>query len=335
MGEPIKDIAIIGAGPSGLFAAFQAGLLGLDVAVFDSLPEAGGQLAALYPEKEILDVPGFLNIEAGDLSQKLYEQAQSFHPEFYFDCQIHSIEKKENIWHLRTSQDQTFQARSIIVAAGGGSFQPKRPTHIENLEIYEATSVFYHVQDSKQFEGKNITIIGGGDSAVDWAMQLTEEGSYVTLVHRRDKFRALPAHVEKIRKFAEEGRLNLKTSWQLKDLQGENRQLNHVRLHNMDQDIIEVPTDYLLIFMGLDKDLGPIQQWGLSESKTRIEVNPITMQTIEEGIFAIGDIAHWEEKIPLIVTGFGEAAIAVRQAFMVARPEEKLKKIHSTSMQIP
>lgn len=334
MTKQVFDIAVIGAGPSGLFAAFQAGLLGLNVVVIETLPEAGGQLSALYPEKTILDVPGFSNITAGALSHNLYEQAQAFSPKWYFNTQVQNLSKHDELWYLQTSNDQKIQAKAIIIAAGGGSFSPKRPGHVENITAFENISVFYSVQNPKEYAGKNVAIIGGGDSAVDWAMQLTEIGSFVTIVHRRDKFRALPAHVDKIKAFAKQGKLNLQTGKQLHQIEGKNGQLTHIDIIDFDKNIQKIPTDILLIFMGLNKDLGPISQWNLSESKTRIHVDPITMQTTTKGIFAIGDIAYWEGKVPLIVTGFGEAAIAARNAFLVAKPDEKLSKIHSTSITI-
>lgn len=334
MSKQIFDVAVIGAGPSGLFATFQAGLLGLNVVVIETLPQAGGQLSALYPEKIILDVPGFLNIGAGELSHILYEQAQKFSPKWHFNTQVQQLSYQDSLWHLQTSDDQIIQTKAIIIAAGGGSFAPKRPPHIENIQEFENISVFYSVQNPNEYIGKNVTIIGGGDSAVDWAMQLTKLGAYVTLVHRRDKFRALPAHVSEVENFAQQGKLNLQTGKQLHQIAGNNGQLTNVEIADLDGNIEQVPAEFLLIFMGLNKDLGPISQWGLSESKTRIPVDPITMQTSMEGIFAIGDIAHWEGKIPLIVTGFGEAAIAARGAFLVARPDEKLSKIHSTSMTV-
>lgn len=334
MDKRVFDVAIIGAGPSGLFATFQAGLLGLKAVVIENLPQPGGQLAALYPEKNILDVPGFLNVAAGKLSDILYQQAQAFSPIWHFNTQVRQINNHNQLWHLHTANQQEIKAKAIIIAAGGGSFAPKRPPHIENIAEFEDISVFYSVKNPDAYAGKNITIIGGGDSAVDWAMQLTEAGSYVTLVHRRDKFRALPAHVDKIKTFADQEKLNLQTGMQLHQIDGQNGQLTSVEISDLDGNIQKVPTDILLIFMGLNKDLGPISQWNLSESKTRIDVNPVTMETKTQGIFAIGDIAHWEGKIPLIVTGFSEAAIAARGAFLAAKPEEKLSKIHSTSMQI-
>ncbi len=331
--DNIKDVAIIGAGPAGLFAAFQCGLLKLSVALIDSLPQAGGQIAALYPEKDILDVPGFSQITGGELSQKLIEQADQFPMDWHLKTQVHTIKKKEGLWRLSLSDEKEIQARSIIIAAGGGSFKPKKPP-FENIEDYEQTSIHYSVQNPVQYKDKNIVIIGGGDSAVDWAMQLTEIGAHVTLVHRRDKFRALPHHVEILQKYAKEGRLNLQTGKQLYDIKGKAPYIETIQITDMKDNKEDIAADHLMIFMGLSKDLGPIANWGLSESKTRIDVNPINLQTKEEGIFAVGDIAYWEGKLPLIVTGFGEAAIAARGAFLHARPDERLSKLHSTSMNI-
>ncbi len=329
----IKDVAVIGAGPSGLFTAFQCGLLKLSVAIIDSLPQAGGQIATLYPEKHILDIPGFMSVTGAELSRLLIEQVQQFPVHWYLKAQIHAIEKKDDIWHLTTGDGRIVCAKSIIIAAGGGSFKPKKPP-LENIEDFEEASVHYMVKNSQQYQGKNVTIIGGGDSAIDWAMQLTEIGAYVTLVHRRNKFRAMPLHVQIVEQYAAEGRLNLQTGKQLYNITGTAPYIETVQIADMDENIEDVKTDYLLIFMGLNKDLGPISRWGLSESKSRIDVNPITLQTNQEGIFAVGDIAHWEGKLPLIVTGFGEAAIAARNAFMHVHPEEKLSNLHSTSMEI-
>ncbi len=331
--DKIKDVVIIGAGPSGLFAAFQCSLLKLSVALVDSLPQAGGQIATLYPEKNILDVPGFSQITGGELAQKLVEQANQFPINWYLKSQVQRMQKENDVWNLVIDSGQNIQARSIIIAAGGGSFNPKKPP-IKNIEDYESTSVHYAVQNPIQYKGKNIVIIGGGDSAVDWAIQLTQIGAYVTLVHRRDKFRALPHHVETIEKYAREGRLNLQTGKQIYNIKGKAPFIHHVQITDIDGYVEDIKADHLMIFMGLSKDLGPISNWGLSESKTRIDVNPITLQTSEEGIFAVGDIAHWEGKLPLIVTGFGEAAIAARNAFIFVNPDEKLSKLHSTSMKI-
>ncbi len=329
----VKDVAIIGAGPAGLFAAFQCGLLKLSALVIDSLAEPGGQVAALYPEKDILDIPGFSKITGGELSTKLVEQAEQFPLEWHMQSQVYGIEKKENIWHLSMNNGKSVQAKSIIIAAGGGSFTPKRPP-IEHIQDYEGSTIHYMVKNPSQYQGQNIVIIGGGDSAVDWAMQLTQIGAYVTLVHRRDKFRAIPHHVEIIEQYAKEGKLNLQTGHQLHDIKGKAPYLEKVEIADMDGNIQEIKAEHLLIFMGLSKDLGPIAHWGLGESRTRIEVNPVTLETIEPGIFAVGDIAHWEGKLPLIVTGFAEGAIAARGAFLYAKPEEKLSKLHSTSMDI-
>ncbi len=331
--DEIKDVAIIGAGPAGLFTAFQCGLLKLSVAIIDSLPQAGGQIAALYPEKDILDVPGFSQITGCKLSQKLIRQAEQFPMDWHLKTQVHAIKKIDGLWQLKMDNEKTLQVKSIIIAAGGGSFKPKKPP-FENIEAYEQTSIHYFVQNPMQYKGKNIMIIGGGDSAVDWAMQLTELGAYITLVHRRDKFRALPHHVEIIKQYAKEGRLNLQTGKQLSDIKGKAPYIDTVQIIDMDGCIEDFEIDHLMIFMGLSKDLGPIANWGLSESKTRIDVNPVTLQTAEEGIFAVGDVAYWNGKIPLIVTGFSEAAIAARNAFLHARPDEKLSKLHSTSMNI-
>ncbi len=335
MPKQVKDIAIIGAGPSGLFAAFQAGLLGLSTVVIDSLPQIGGQLTALYPEKEILDVPGFLSVTAAELSDKLMAQASIFNKEWHFSTTIEGLSKNNDIWALSTDDDDVIYAKSIIIAAGGGSFKPKRPPQIENIAAYEGTSIFYAVQNSEKYIGKSVVIIGGGDSAVDWAMHLTELGAKVTLVHRRDKFRALAAHVDKIKAFAAQGLLNLQTGMQLHSIEGDAPNIDIVNITDFDGNVTPIKADRMLIFMGLNKDLGPIAEWGLSESKTRIDVNPATLETSEPSIFAVGDIAHWQGKVPLIVTGFGEAATATRSAFLVARPEEKLSKVHSTSMKIP
>ncbi|MFV0431547.1 MAG: NAD(P)/FAD-dependent oxidoreductase [Alphaproteobacteria bacterium] len=334
MSDQIRDMAIIGAGPSGLFAAFQAGFLGLSTVVVDSLPRAGGQLSALYPEKKILDVPGFMSITGEELSHKLLEQAELFNKSWYFNTVVESLEKKDDIWHLGCSQDTTILARTIIIAAGGGSFAPKKPTQIENIEDYEEKSIHYSVHNPKQYQGQSVVILGGGDSAIDWAMHLTEIGAKVTLVHRRDKFRAVAHHVEKVQEYAAQGKLNLQTGMQLHNIKGDAPYLTSVQITDFDDNVTDVEASHLFIFMGLNKDLGPIAEWGLSESKTRIDVNPATLETAEPSIFAIGDIAYWEGKVPLIVTGLGEAATATRRAFLVARPEEKLKKIHSTSMNI-
>ena len=326
----IRDVAIIGAGPAGLFAAFECGMVGLNCYVIDSLEEIGGQCTALYPEKPIYDIPAYPEIMAGDFIEQLEKQAAPFKPLYLLNQQIVAIENIDDQWQLTTSKHNTVRARKIIIAGGAGAFGPNKPP-LDNIEAYEGSSIFYMVRKKQDFAGKSVVIAGGGDSAVDWALSLCDIAKDVHLVHRRDKFRAAPDNVSKLNSLAAEGKIKLMTPYQLHGLQGKNGTLDTVELIDKDKNIVEIKADVLLPFYGLAASLGPIADWGLSLDKSHIAINPTTAETSEYGVYAIGDIAAYENKLKLILTGFSEAAFAAHHIYNEIHPETPLHFEYSTT----
>ena len=330
----IRDVAIIGAGPSGLFAVFECGMVGLKCHVIDSLEEIGGQCTALYPEKPIYDIPAYPEITAANLIAKLEKQAEPFHPIYHMNQQIVAISNDEGVWRLKTSKDKEICAKAIIIAGGAGAFGPNKPP-LSNIEQYEGTSVFYIVREKASFKDKKIVIAGGGDSAIDWALSLIDIASKISIVHRRDKFRAAPETVSKLQQFSEEGRIDILTPYQLKDLNGEGNKLQSIDIIDKNKNIITIDADILLPFYGLSNDLGPIADWGLNLTKSHIETHPTTAQTNIDGIYAIGDIAAYENKVKLILTGFSEAAFAAHHIYKQLKPDTPLHFEYSTTKGVP
>lgn len=329
-----NDIAIIGAGPAGLFAVFQCGMLGLKCDVIDSLEGIGGQCTALYPEKPIYDIPGFPAIDAGQLIAGLEQQAAPFAPRYHLAQTVTALQKQGEGWRLETSRGTIIHAKAVIVAAGGGCFGPNRPP-LADLDSYEGVSVFYMVRRKQDFANKNIVIAGGGDSAVDWALSLVDVAKSVNVVHRRDKFRAAPESLARMHQLAAEGRLNLIVPYQLKALHGENGRLKAVEIISPDSDIRLLNADVLLPFFGLSADLGPIAGWGLDLQKHHVTINPLTCETSEKGIYAIGDIVSYNKKLKLILTGFAEAAQAAHAAYEYINPGKALHFEYSTTKGVP
>lgn len=323
------DVAIIGAGPVGLFAIFQCGMLGLKCHVIDSLSEIGGQCSALYPEKPIYDIPALPEIMAGELIEKLEQQAAPFKPHYHLNQQVVSISNKDAIKTVRTSLSTEIKAKAVIIAGGAGSFGPNRPP-LDGIEGYEGTSIFYMVRRKEDFRDKNIVIAGGGDSAVDWAIALADIAKTVSLVHRRDKFRAAPESVNKLRLLNEEGLINLIVPYQLDTLIGDGQRLQVVRVSGKEgsQDI---KADVLLPFYGLATDIGPIQEWDLDIQGNNIIVDPATCETNQLGIFAIGDIVSYKNKLKLILTGFSDAAMAAHAIYKQIHPDQELHFEYSTT----
>ncbi len=329
----IKDVAIIGAGPVGLFAVFQCGMLGMRAHVIDSLQEIGGQCTALYPEKPIYDIPALPKISGADLIENLESQAAPFAPEYHLNQQVTALHKNEEGWVLKTSSQADITAKSIIIAGGVGVFGPNRPP-LEGLEQYEGKSVFYMVRRPEEFRDKRVVIAGGGDSAVDWALALSDVAAHVSIVHRRDKFRAAPESVARLRALADERRIDLVVPAQLSSMSGENGILRSISVLQ-DGAECEIETDILLPFFGLASALGPIYDWGLSIDKNTITVDPSTCETNISGIFAIGDIAHYPNKLKLILTGFADAAHAAHEIYRQLHPDTPLHFVHSTDKGIP
>ena len=328
---PIEtDAVIIGAGPCGLFTVFEMGLLDMKCHLIDILDRPGGQCAELYPEKPIFDIPAYPSISGQELTDRLMEQIEPFSPVFHFQEMAEGLEKLDNgRWRLTTDVGTVFDATCIIIAAGGGSFVPKKPP-IPGIEEFEGTSVFYAVRKMDQFKGKKIIIAGGGDSALDWSLNLQPIADSLSLVHRRDAFRAAPDSVTKMRKMVDDGAMNFHMG-QIKKLIGENGQLQAVEMLDADKQMQTVECDTLLPFFGLTMKLGPIAEFGLNLDKNVIPVDTEKFETSQAGIFAVGDINTYPGKLKLILSGFHEAALMARQAFKYCRPDAKLRFEYTTS----
>jgi len=329
-----RDVAIIGAGPVGLFAVFECGMMGMSCHVIDSLPEIGGQCNALYPEKPIYDIPAYPMIEAGKLIENLQAQAEPFKPLYHLNQQVVSLSNNDAIWSVKTSTGTILQARSIIIAAGAGAFGPNRPP-LKDIEDFEGTSVFYMVKNKQNFKDKNIVIAGGGDSAVDWAIALSEIAKSVQIVHRREKFRALPESLEKLQALSKAGKIDILTPYQLSRLEGGNKKLTNVFVKDKVGAEIPLKADVLLPFFGLSTNLGPIQEWNLDLDGNEISVHPTTAQTNIDGIYAIGDIATYEHKKKFILTGFSEAAFAAHHIHEQLYPDAPDHFEYSTTKGVP
>ncbi len=325
------DVIIIGAGPIGLFAIFEAGMLKMNCHVVDALDFAGGQCRALYPEKPIYDIPAHPHILAEDLIKNLEAQAKPFNPTYHLNQRVDQLKQLDDkSFEIITSKNTKIQAKAIIIAAGCGAFGPNRPP-IANIEEFEGKSVFYLVKSIKDFANKNVVIAGGGDSAVDWAISLQEVAKKVTVIHRRPKFRCAPDSADKLKKLADAGKIELAIPYQLEDLKGQNGNLEQVVIKDFDNNIKEIKADVLLPFYGLSMELGPISNWGLDLEKHHINVDVSTMQTSTPGIFAIGDIATYKNKLKLILNGFGEASTACYAIRPIVHPDEVFHFEYSTS----
>ncbi|MBX7146625.1 MAG: NAD(P)/FAD-dependent oxidoreductase [Alphaproteobacteria bacterium] len=325
------NVTIIGAGPVGLFAIFQCGMLGLQCHVIDALDSIGGQCTALYPEKPIYDIPAYPKIDATELIHNLHQQALPFKPVFHLDQQVRKLtQQNDQSWLLETSNGQIIQSRTVIIAAGVGAFGPNRPP-LEKIEIYENKSVFYYVKQKELFRNKTLVIAGGGDSAIDWTLSLSEIAQKIYLVHRRHKFRASPESIHQLEKLKQTHKIELITPYQLTSLEGDNGYLNNVIVQDLDQHEKKLEADYLLAFFGLSMDLGPITQWGLHLDHHHIAINPANQRTNLPGIYAIGDIVHYQGKLKLILTGFHEAAVAAHDIRKYLHPDEVFHFEYSTT----
>ena len=324
------DICIIGAGPVGLFAVFEAGMLKMKCHVIDTLEAVGGQCAALYPEKPIYDIPAWPEIDAQDLVDKLTEQAAPFDPVYHLGQQVMKLDEAGDGYQVTTSTGTQIACKAVIIAAGCGAFGPNRPP-LENIEAYEGSSVYYMVGQREQFRDKHIVIAGGGDSAVDWAISLSELAAKTYVVHRRPKFRAAPESVAKMHALAEAGKIEMVVPYQLSALNGEGGQIRAVEVATLDGEKKELEADSLLAFFGLSMELGPIADWGLNLEQNHITVSPATCETSSRAIYAIGDIATYPGKLKLILCGFSEAAMACHAAYKHVYPDQELHFEYSTS----
>ncbi len=322
------DAVIIGAGPCGLFAVFELGLLGIKAHVIDIQDKPGGQCAELYPEKPILDIPGIPVVTGADLTSRLVEQIAPFNAIFHLNEMADSLDKTAGGWRIRTDLGTVIDAKVIVVAAGGGSFTPKKPP-IPGIDAFEGKTVFYAVRRRDAFAGKTLVIAGGGDSALDWTINLSSIAARITLVHRRDEFRAAPESVEKMRALVAAGRIDLKIA-QIKGLKGEDGQIAGVLVKDAGGESV-IPCNAMLAFYGLTMKLGPIADFGLAINEDRIAVDTEKFETSVPGIFCIGDMANYPGKLKLILSGFHEAALMSHGAFHYVFPDKKLKFQHTTS----
>jgi len=333
------DVAIIGAGPVGLFAAFQCGMAGLKCHLIDPLDAPGGQCIALYPEKPIYDVPGFPKILASELIENLMQQAAPFESKYHMGETVNGLKDiSDGRWQLTTSTDTIFNVGAVIIAAGFGAFEPKRPP-LDGLDIYErlgcGAGVNYFIKNIEAYTKKNIVIAGGGDAAVDWALTLVGVAKSIFLVHRRDRFRAHVASLNTLRKMVEAKKIHLCVPFQLTGLIGDEKSLQTVQVRDFNGNGKDLSADVLLACYGLSQKLGPIADWGLEVENRRIETNPTTAQTNQLGLFAIGDIAVYPQKQRLILTGFSEAAFAAEAAYRHINPNTSKSFQHSTIKGLP
>ncbi len=327
------DVAIIGAGPVGLFAVFECGMLKMKCHVIDALDTTGGQCAALYPEKPIYDIPAYPRIDAVELIRKLEAQIAPFHPVYHLGQQVERIAAAEGGWRVETAT-VAVEARAVIVAAGVGAFGPNRPP-LADIERYEGKSVFYLVKQREDFRGKRVVIAGGGDSAVDWVLSLADLAERLYVVHRRPKFRAAPESVARMDALVKSGKVEMVVPYQLTRLEGDGGKLGNVIVSTLDGAERALAADILLPFFGLAMNLGPIAQWGLNLDHNHILVDPATCATSQPGIFAIGDIARYPGKLKLILSGFSEAAMAAHAIYPLVHPGEALHFEYSTTSGVP
>ena len=322
------DVIIIGAGPVGWFAVHQLGIKGLKAVVIDNLDKAGGQCIELYPDKPIYDIPAVPECTGEELTHKLLEQIKPFKTDFYFNERVNEVTQDKENWVVQTSKNNKFIAPNIMIAGGVGSFEPRKLS-LKEAEKFEGKSLFYSVKDKKELKGKNISIFGGGDSALDWALELSKI-SRVTIVHRRNEFRGAPHTLNEIKKLSEQGKISIKTPCELVSIEG-NESISSIKIEHEDGKTEKIKTDNILSFFGLIMQLGPIAEWGLNMDKKHISVNLDSFETNKKGIFAIGDICTYSGKLKLILSGFHEAALASVECFKRARPNEKYRFEFTTS----
>jgi thioredoxin reductase (NADPH) len=332
MNEPIKtDVLIIGAGPCGLFAVFELGLLDMKVHLIDILDKIGGQCAELYPEKPIYDIPAVPYITGAGLTDALLAQIKPFGATFHLGEMVETVEKiGDPLFRVRTDQGKVFEAKLVVIAAGGGSFQPKRPPGVPEIEAFEGTSVFYAVRKMEAFRGKRLLIVGGGDSALDWTLNLQPIAQHVTLLHRRNEFRAAPDSVNKMRALVAEGKMDLKLG-QMAKLEGDGSQVAAVHVKPDKGEPYRIECDAVLPFFGLTMKLGPVAEWGVKLDGELIPVDTAAFETSVPGIFAIGDINTYPGKLKLILSGFHEAALMAQKAYHYVYPEKRLVFQYTTS----
>ena len=332
MSDPIKtDVVIIGAGPIGLFAVFELGLLDMKAHLIDILDKIGGQCAELYPEKPIYDIPGIPYTSAQGLVDALMQQIKPFNPQFHLNEMVEKVEKiGDPLFRVTTDLGKVFESKILVIAAGGGSFQPKRPP-IPGVEPYEGTSIFYAVRKMEAFRGKRVLIVGGGDSALDWTLNLAPLASHLTLLHRRSEFRAAPDSVNKMLALVGEGKIDFVLG-QVTALQGEQGQISKAVVKTNEGSSYEIACDVMLPFFGLTMKLGPVANWGFElKNNELIPVETAAFETSVPGIFAIGDINWYPGKLKLILSGFHEGALMAQKAYRYVYPDKRLVFQYTTS----
>jgi len=316
------DVLVIGAGPTGLFCVHQLGIVGLKCEVVDNLDKIGGQCIELYPDKPIYDIPAISECTGEELTNNLIKQIKPFKTNFHLGHRVEEVKKNKDKWLVKTNKGKEFKAPNIIIAGGVGSFEPRRFS-VKEIEKFEGNEILYSVKDKGIFKGKTVCIFGGGDSALDWAIELSAT-SKVKLIHRRDEFRGAQASVNKVKELEKKNMIEILTKYQLHSVDGSNN-IEKISIKHEDGSIKKIETNYLLGFFGLIMKLGPIVNWGLNLENKTIPVNTECFETNLKGIFAIGDICSYPGKLKLILSGFHEGALAARGCFKYARPNEKLR----------
>ena len=329
------DIIIVGAGPVGLFTVFEAGLLGLDCILIDNLDKIGGQCSELYPEKPIYDIPGVPNQTAQEHVNALLEQIKPFNYEVFLNERVEVLEEINNdeisSWKIVTSEKKEFIAKSIFIAAGAGSFEPRRPPNILDPDKFIDKGVAYSVRSKEKYKDKNLLIFGGGDSALDWTVELADLAKSVTLIHRRDEFRGAPNTEAKMRELIKSGSVSLKTPYVIEDLIGTSH-ITGASVKNFEtKKIEEIPCDEILFLFGLNKKLGPIAEWGIDMNNKKVSVDTEKFETSTKGLFAVGDINDYPGKLDLILCGFHETTLAVQEAYRRSYPGERVPFGYTTS----
>ena len=322
------DALIIGAGPTGLFTAHQLKLIGLDCIIVDNLDKIGGQCIELYPDKPIYDIPAVPECTGEELTNNLIDQIKPFNIKFHLSERVDEVKKNNNDWEVKTNKGTKFSTPNVIIAGGVGSFEPRKFSPKE-CEKFENNSILYSVKDKTIFKGKTVSIFGGGDSALDWAIELSRD-SNVNLIHRREDFRGAQHSVDKVHELNKDGKINLFTKFQLKMVNGKDK-LDSIEIENDNKEIKKLDSDYVLGFFGLIMQLGPIADWGLNIDKKTISVDTEKFETNQSGIYAVGDICNYPGKLKLILSGFHEGALAARACFKLARPNEKYRFEFTTS----
>ncbi len=319
------DVVIVGAGPCGLFQVFELGLLGLQAEVVDSIRQPGGQCSELYPDKPIYDIPAIPMCSGEELTERLLKQIEPFEYGMHLGQEVQVVQREgDDAFRVETSGGKKFHAKAIVIAGGVGSFQP-RPLRLPNAEDFANSTLHYRVRNPAQFAGKKLAVLGGGDSALDWVLELVDDAERLTLVHRRDEYRAVPDSVQKMRELVKCGRMNVIENAKATAIKGDGNQITSVTIQPKDGDATEIAVDHILVFFGLAPKLGPIAEWGLDINRKTINVDTEKFETSEAGIYAVGDINYYPGKKKLILCGFHEAALA---AFAIKQRIEPDKKVH-------